>query len=61
MLWLVYNTGTNVVSETSEFLPLEPPVRVTGGDKSSLGGNLIKYITIHIFEARNLGDGLKWP
>ena len=55
----MYNTGTNVVSETSEFLPLEPPVRVTGGGRSSLGGNRIKWVTIHIFEVRNLGDGLK--
>ena len=30
-------TGTNEVSGTSEFLPLEPPVRVTGAGKSSLG------------------------
>ena len=53
------STGTNVVSETSEFLPLEPPVRVTGGGRSSLRRNLIKCSTIHIFKVRNLSGGLK--
>ena len=33
------DTGTNEVSGTSEFLPLEPPVPVTGAGKSSLRGN----------------------
>ena len=53
------DTGTNEVSGTSEFLPLEPPVRVTGAGKSSLGGNHTKLMRLHIFQARELGDGLK--
>ena len=52
-------TGTNEVSGTSEFLPLEPPVRVTGAGKSSLGGNRTKFSRLHIFQGRDLGDGLK--
>ena len=47
------------MSETSEFLPLEPPVRVTGGGRSSLGENHTKLGPLHIFEARDLIDGLK--
>ena len=35
-------TGTNEVRGTREFLPLEPPMPVTGAGKSSLGGNLKK-------------------
>ena len=53
------NTGTNEVSGTSEFLPLEPPVPVTGAGKSSLRGNHAKLMRLHIFEAIELGDGLK--
>ena len=49
----------NEVSGTSEFLPLEPPVRVTGASKSSLGGNPTKLARLHIFKGRDLGDGLK--
>ena len=49
----------NEVSGTSEFLPLEPPVRVTGAGKSSLGGKRAKFTRLHIFEGRDLGDGLK--
>ena len=52
-------TGTNEVSGTSEFLPLEPPVRVTGAGKSSLRRNRTKLRRLHIFQARELGDGLK--
>ena len=52
-------TGTNEVSGTSEFLPLEPPVPATGAGKSSLGGNGRKLVRLHIFEGRDLGDGLK--
>ena len=33
------HTGTNVVSGTSEFLPSEPPVRITGDGTSSLERN----------------------
>ena len=47
------------MSGTSEFLPLEPPVRVTGAGKSSLGGNPTKLARLHIFKGRDLGDGLK--
>ena len=47
------------MSGTSEFLPLEPPVRVTGAGKSSLRGNYAKLRRLHIFQARELGDGLK--
>ena len=53
------STGTNEVSGTSEFLPLEPPVRVTGTSKSSLGGNHTKLRRLHSFKGRDLGDGLK--
>ena len=56
---LIQNTGTNEVSGTSEFLPLEPPVRVTGAGKSSLERNHTKLIRLHIFQGRDLGDGLK--
>ena len=52
-------TGTNEVSGTSEFLPLEPPVRVTGAGKSSLRRNYTKLTRLHIFEGRDLSDGLK--
>ena len=52
-------TGTNEVSGTSEFLPLEPPVRVTGAGKSSSRRNRIKFTRLHIFEGRDLSDGLK--
>ena len=47
------------MSGTSEFLPLEPPVRVTGAGKSSLGGNLKKFVRLNVFKGRDLGDGLK--
>ena len=47
------------MSGTSEFLPLEPPVRVTGAGKSSLGRNRKKLTRFHIFQARDLGDALK--
>ena len=53
------DTGTNEVSGTSEFLPLEPPVRDTGAGKSSLRQNHTKWIRFHIFQGRDLGDGLK--
>ena len=56
---MAHNTGTNEVSGTSEFLPLEPPVRVTGAGKSSLRKNRTKLIRLHRFEGRDLGDGLK--
>ena len=59
MAFAVLSTGTNEVSGTSEFLPLEPPVRVTGAGKSSLGKNHAKLIRLHSFEGRDLGDGLK--
>ena len=49
----------NEVSGTSEFLPLEPPVRVTGAGKSSLRRNPTKLVRMHIFEGRDLNDGLK--
>ena len=49
----------NEVSGTSEFLPLEPPVRVTGAGKSSLRQNGTKLGRLHSFEGRDLGDGLK--
>ena len=52
-------TGTNEVSGTSEFLPLEPPVPVTGAGKSSLVRNRTKLSRLHIFKGRDLGDGLK--
>ena len=52
-------TGTNEVSGTSEFLPLEPPVRATGAGKSSLRGTHIKLRRFHIFQDRDLGDGSK--
>ena len=52
-------TGTNEVSGTSEFLPLEPPVRVTGASKSSLRRKRAKLSRLHIFKGRDLGDGLK--
>ena len=48
-------------SGTTESLPLEPPVRVTGGGRSSLGGNRKKCLRLYIFKARDLGDGLKLP
>ena len=47
------------MSGTSEFLPLEPPVCDTGAGKSSLRGNRIKLIRLHIFIGSDLGDGLK--
>ena len=47
------------MSETSEFLPLEPPVRVTGAGKSSLRKNHTKLVRLHSFKGRDLGDGLK--
>ena len=47
------------MSGTSEFLPLEPPVRVTGAGKSSLRRNPKKLVRLHCFEGRDLGDGLK--
>ena len=47
------------MSGTSEFLPLEPPV--TGASKSSLGRKRAKWVRVHIFQARDLGDGLKCP
>ena len=53
------NTGTNKVSGTSEFLPLEPPLPVTGAGKSSLERNHTKFSRLHIFEGRDLSDGLK--
>ena len=53
------NTGTNEVSGTSEFLPLEPPVRDTGASKSSLERNYAKLRFFQIFQGRDLGDGLK--
>ena len=56
---LMNDTGTNEVSGTSEFLPLEPPVRVTGAGKSSLRKNPTKLSRLHIFKGRDLGDGLK--
>ena len=52
-------TGTNKVSGTSEFIPLEPPVRVTGACKSSLGENQKKFTRLHIFKGRDMCDGLK--
>ena len=55
------HTGMNEVSGTSEFLPLEPPAPVTGAGKSSLGRNHTKLRRLHIFEGRDLGNGLKWP
>ena len=58
-LQTIHDTGTNEVSGTSEFLPLEPPVRVTGAGKSSLRGNEKKLTRLHIFKGRDLGDGLK--
>ena len=53
------NTGTNEVSETSECLPLEPPVPVTRAGKSSLGENHTKFIRFYVFQARDLSDTLK--
>ena len=47
------------MSGTSEFLPLEPPVRVTGAGKSSLVRNHAKLGRLHSFKGRDLGDGLK--
>ena len=47
------------MSGTSEFLPLEPPVRVTGAGKSSLGKNRTKLPRLHSFQGRDLGDSLK--
>ena len=47
------------MSGTSEFLPLEPPVRVTGAGKLSLRGNGKKLRRLRILEGRDLGDGLK--
>ena len=47
------------MSGTSEFLPLEPPVPVTGAGKSSLERNRTKLMRLHIFEAIELGDILK--
>ena len=47
------------MSGTSEFLPLEPPVPVTGAGKSSLERNHAKLRRLHIFEGRDLGDSLK--
>ena len=44
---------------TSEILPVEPPVSVTGAGKSSLERNRTKLSLLHIFQARELGDGLK--
>ena len=54
-----FSTGTNEVSGTIEFLPLEPPVRVTGAGKSSLVRNQTKLVRLHIFKGIDLGDGLK--
>ena len=54
-----HNTGTNEVSGTGEFLPLKPPVRVTGAGKSNLVRNPTKLRRLHIFEGRDLVDGLK--
>ena len=48
----------NEVRGTSEFLPLELPVRVTGTGKSSLRGKRAKFTRLNIFTARDLGDGL---
>ena len=45
------------MSGTSEFWPLEPPVPVTG--KSSLVRNWGNLVRFHIFEDRDLDDGLK--
>ena len=47
------------MSGTSGFLPLEPPVRVTGAGKSSLRRNYAKLVRLHIFKGRDLGDSLK--
>ena len=55
----IWDTGTNEVSGTSEFLPLEPPVPDTGAGKSSLERNHKKLRRLHIFEVRDLVDGLK--
>ena len=51
--------ATNEVSGTSEFLSLEPPVRVTGAGKSSLRENHAKLTCLHIFQAIDLGDSLE--
>ena len=53
------STGTDEVSGTSEFLPLEPPVPDIGAGKSSLWRNHAKLARLHIFKGRDLGDGLK--
>ena len=45
----IYSTGTNKVSGTSEFLPLEPPVHETGAGKSSLRRNWKKLHRLHFF------------
>ena len=50
------NTGTNEVRWTSEFLPLEPPMPVTGAGKSSLGRDPKKLAPLHIFIGRDVGD-----
>ena len=55
----IRNTGTNEVSGTSEFLPSEPPVRVTRAGKSSLGRKRAKLSCLLIFQAIGLGDDLK--
>ena len=47
------------MSGTSEFLPLEPPVRDTGAGKSSLERNQTKFIRLHIFKGKDPGDSLK--
>ena len=54
-----FRTEKNEVSGTSEFLPLEPPVRDTGAGRSSLVRNRTKSMRLHIFEAIELGDSLK--
>ena len=56
----IKDTVANVVSGTSEFLPLQPPVPDTRGGRSSLKSNYAKFIRLHIFEVRDLGDALKW-
>ena len=47
------------MSGTSEFLPLEPPVRDTGAGKSSLRENHNKLTRLYIYQARDLVDGLR--
>ena len=47
------------MSGTSEFLPLEPPVRDTGAGRSSLVRNHTKWVHLHILQAIELKDSLK--